>query len=137
MSTLNKEEINDNNQWNRIAMDRQGSEYAWIHSWIMLKYSYTCLKQNLESLYKLLNAHRYTHIMVIDIVLKEIKFIKCIERLHIYSLLLIQIYIGIYRFVMTLLYSISAQKMYLMKQKSVRKTLDCKNYHSLCAMFIL
>ena len=98
-------------------MDRQGSEYAWIHSWIMLKYSYTCLKQNLESLYKLLNAHRYTHIMVIDIVLKEIKFIKCIERLHIYSLLLIQIYIGIYRFVMTLLYSISAQKMYLMKQK--------------------
>ena len=83
----------------------------------MLKYSYTCLKQNLESLYKLLNAHRYTHIMVIDIVLKEIKFIKCIERLHIYSLLLIQIYIGIYRFVMTLLYSISAQKMYLMKQK--------------------
>ena len=83
----------------------------------MLKYSYTCLKQNLESLYKLLNAHRYTHIMVIDIVLKEIKFIKCIERLHIYSLLLIQIYMGIYRFVMTLLYSISAQKMYLMKQK--------------------
>ena len=98
-------------------MDRQGSEHAWIHSWIMLKYSYTCLKQNLESLYKLLNAHRYTHIMVIDIVLKEIKFIKCIERLHIYSLLLIQIYIGIYRFVMTLLYSISRQKMYMMKQK--------------------
>ena len=97
-------------------MDRQGSEHAWIHSWIMLKYSYTCLKQNLESLYKLLNARRYVHHGNWHSFERD-QFIKCIEPLHIYLLLLIQIYIGLYRFVMTLLHSISRQKMYMMKRK--------------------
>ena len=40
--------------------DKEGPEYMWICSWIMLKYSLICLKQSLTLLYKLHNNYRYT-----------------------------------------------------------------------------
>ena len=40
------------------AKDTDGSEYAWVCTWIMLKYAWICLKQNLKSLYKLRSIYR-------------------------------------------------------------------------------
>ena len=42
----------------RIGMDTDGPEYAWVCTWIMLKYAWICLKQNLKSLYKLRSIYR-------------------------------------------------------------------------------
>ena len=41
------------------ASDTQGSEYAWVCSWIMLEYVWICLKQNLKQLHKITSIYRY------------------------------------------------------------------------------
>ena len=40
-------------QGSEYARYREGSEHIWICSWIMLRYAWICLKQNLKSIYKL------------------------------------------------------------------------------------
>ena len=47
-------------QCSEHATDTEGSEYVWMCSWIILKFVWICLKQNLKLLYKLRNIYRYT-----------------------------------------------------------------------------
>ena len=45
------------------AKDAKGSEYAWVCSWTMPEYVWTCLKHNPKKLYELSSTYRYIGVL--------------------------------------------------------------------------